>query len=152
LPGRPSRSCSNRRSAAFRHSRCAVRSLVRDDRGSSAVEFVLVGVLLTALTLAVLQFALAVYLRNVVHDAAVEGAYHAALADTTLADGAARTRLIVERAFGEGVVNEVTVRETSAFGERAIEVRVVATLPVLGLLGIPNGWEVSAHAPRESLD
>ncbi len=44
-----------------------------DDRGSSAVEFLLVGTLLTALTLAVLQLALAVYVRNVVHDAAVEG-------------------------------------------------------------------------------
>ncbi|HET8926556.1 MAG TPA: TadE/TadG family type IV pilus assembly protein, partial [Microbacterium sp.] len=57
--------------------------LASDDAGSSPVEFVLVGALLTVLTLAVLQLGLAVYVRNVVHDAAVEGAFHAALADTS---------------------------------------------------------------------
>ena len=62
-----------------------MRRLRDDDDGSSAVEFVLVGTLLTLLTLAVLQLALAVYIRNVVHDAAVEGAYHGALADTDAA-------------------------------------------------------------------
>lgn len=129
-----------------------MRALLRDEDGSSAVDFVLVGVLVTAITLAVLQLALAVYLRNVVHDAAVEGAYHAALADTSLQDGADRTREIVGRAFGEGVVNDVAVRESSALGAPSVEVRVVATLPLLGLLGIPNGWEVTAHAPRETLD
>ena len=46
-----------------------MRRLRDDDDGSSAVEFVLVGTLLTLLTLAVLQLALAVYIRNVVHDA-----------------------------------------------------------------------------------
>ena len=35
--------------------------MLRDDAGSSPVEFVLVGTLLTALTLAVLQIAVAVY-------------------------------------------------------------------------------------------
>ena len=50
------------------------------------------GTLLTVVTLAVLLFGLAVYVRNVVHDAAVEGAFHAALADTTLAEGAERAR------------------------------------------------------------
>ena len=60
----------------------------------------LVGTLLTVLTLGVLQFGLAIYVRNVVHDAAVEGAYHAALADTSLAEGAQRTREIVARTVG----------------------------------------------------
>ena len=53
-----------------------IRALLADDRGSSPVEFVLVGALLTLLTLGVLQLGLAVYVRNVVHDAAVEGALH----------------------------------------------------------------------------
>ena len=122
-----------------------------DERGSSPVEFVLVGTLLTVLTLAVLQLALAVYVRNVVHDAAVEGAYHAALADTELGEGADRARLAISRAVGADYAGDVTVGTTEAFGHTVVEVRVRTTLPVFGLLGIPYGLEVEAHAPMESL-
>lgn len=122
------------------------------DDGSSPVEFVLVGMLLTVLTLAVLQFGLAVYVRNVVHDAAVEGAYHAALADTSLEEGARRTRDIVTRTVGAEYAADVTVRETTALGHPSVEVRVAATLPLVGLLGAPRLMEVTAHAPVESLD
>lgn len=122
------------------------------DDGSSPVEFVLVGTLLTVLTLAVLQFGLAVYVRNVVHDAAVEGAYHAALADTSLDEGARRTRDIVTRTVGPQYPAEVTVRETTTLGHPAVEVRVAATLPLVGLLGSPRTMEVTAHAPVESFD
>ena len=125
---------------------------LRDDAGASPVEFVLVGTLLTVLTLGVLQFGLAVYVRNVVHDAAVEGAYHAALADTTLAEGAQRTRDIVGRAIGAEYATDVSVQETAALGQRTVEVRVEATLPLVGLLGAPRGMEVTAHAPVESFD
>ncbi|MCT9820397.1 pilus assembly protein [Microbacterium sp. W1N] len=123
-----------------------------EDAGSSTVEFVLVGSMLTILTLAVLQFALAVYVRNVVHDAAVDGAYHAALADVSLEEGAARTRQIIERTVGAGFVAEVAIADAGAPGAATIEVTVTATLPLVGLLGAPRGWEVSAHAPAESFD
>lgn len=123
-----------------------------DDVGASPVEFVLVGTLLTVLTLGVLQFGLAVYVRNVLHDAAVEGAYHAALADTTLADGAQRTRDIVGRTIGAEYATDVTVRETASLGQQTVEVRVESTLPLVGLLGAPRGLEVTAHAPVESFD
>lgn len=125
---------------------------LRDDAGASPVEFVLVGTLLTVLTLGVLQFGLAVYVRNVVHDAAVEGAYHAALADTTLAEGAQRTRDIVGRTIGAEYATDVIVHETAALGQQTVEVRVQATLPLVGLLGTPRGLEVTAHAPVESFD
>lgn len=122
------------------------------DSGSSPVEFVLVGTLLTVLTLGVLQFGLAVYVRNVVHDAAVEGAYHAALADTSLDDGARRTREIVSRTVGEAYAADVMVRETTALGHASVEIRVAATLPLVGLLGAPRTMEVTASAPVESFD
>lgn len=122
------------------------------EEGSSPVEFVLVGSLLTVLTLAVLQLGLAVYVRNVVHGAAVEGAYHAALADTSLQEGAARTRDIVARTVGAEYAAAVTVRETVALGHPAVEVRVSTTLPLVGLLGAPRALEVAAHAPVESFD
>ena len=92
--------------------------------GSSPVEFVLVGTLLTLLTLGVLQFGLAVYVRNVVHDAAVEGAYHAALADTSLADGADRTREIVSRTVGAEYAADVErAGRSSALGQPAVRRR-----------------------------
>lgn len=129
-----------------------LREVIDDERGSSPVEFVLVGSMLTVLTLAVLQFGLAVYVRNVVHDAAVEGAYHAALADTTLADGAERTRAIVARTVGDEYAADVSVSEASRLGHETVEVTVRATLPLVGLLGIARTMEVSAHAPVESFD
>ena len=66
----------------------SIRRLLADERGSGPAEFVMVGAVLTVLTLAVLQLGLAVYVRNVIHDAAAEGAHHAALADVTPAAGA----------------------------------------------------------------
>lgn len=123
-----------------------------DDRGSSPVEFVLVGTLLTVLTLGVLQFGLAVYVRNVVHDAAVEGAYHAALADTSPADGERRTRDIVSRTVGAEYASDVRVRELAASGGAVVEVTVRTTLPLVGFLGLPRSLEVTARAPAESFD
>jgi len=126
------------------------RAVAADDAGSSPVEFVLVGSLLTVLTLAVLQLGLAVYVRNVVHDAAVEGAYRAALADTSLADGAERTREIVTRTVGSTYAGDIQVRETADLGGPSVVVTVRAPLPLAGLLGIPRTMEVTAHAPAES--
>ena len=134
------------------HALRAVRSRIADDRGSSPVEFVLVGTMLTLLTLAVLQLGLALYVRNVVHDAAVEGAHHAALADTSLADGVERTRQIIARTVGADYATEVSARESAALGMASVEVTVRAVLPLVGLLGAPGSLEVTAHAPVETLD
>jgi Flp pilus assembly protein TadG len=126
--------------------------LSADDRGSAAVEFVLVGVLLTGLTLAVLQIGLASYVRNLVHDAAVEGAYHAALADVPVEEGALRAKAIVDRTVGEGFVTSASAREHTAGEERTVEVTLVATMPLIGIIGIPDAWEVRAHAPASRFD
>lgn len=126
--------------------------LVLDSRGSAPVEFVLVGVVLTALTLAIIQFGVAVYVRNVVHDAAVEGAHRAALADTSLAEGAERTREIITRTVGGAFAEDVSARDSERLGYPAVEVTVRTTLPLVGLIGVPWALEVSAYAPAESLD
>ncbi|MET2012372.1 TadE/TadG family type IV pilus assembly protein [Microbacterium chocolatum] len=116
------------------------------------MEFVLVGLLLTALTLGVLQFGLAVYVRNVVHDAAVEGAFHAALADVETSEGVQRTRQVIVRTIGAEYAEDVVVAERLVAGAPTVTVRVRTPLPVLGLWGIPGTWEVSADAPVESFD
>ena len=121
-----------------------------DEGGASPVEFVLVGTLLTLLTLGALQLGLAIYVRNLVHDAAVEGAYHAALADTSIAEGAARTAEIIRRTVGSEYASDIEARRTTALGHPTIEVTVHAPLPLVGLLGAPRMLEVSAHAPLES--
>lgn len=115
------------------------------------MDFVLVGALLTTLTLAVLQLGFAVYVRNVVHDAAVEGAYYAALADTTLADGAQRTRVSISHAVGEAYAADITADESDLLGHPTAVVTVRTTLPIIGLIGVPYAMEVDAHAPMESL-
>lgn len=122
-----------------------------EDRGSSPVDFVLVGALLTALTLAVLQLGFAVYVRNVVHDAAVEGAHYAALADTTLDDGAERTRLAISRAVGDAFTGDIVVSQSDRLGHPTAVVTVRTTLPIIGLIGVPYALEVNADAPMESL-
>ena len=126
--------------------------MLREDRGSSPVEFVLVGTLLTALTLAVLQLALAMYVRNVVHDAAVEGAHHAALADITPAEGVARARQVITRAVGASYAEEISVFSHRSLGVPTIEIRVRTTLPLFGLIGVPDAVEVSGRAPIESFE
>lgn len=126
------------------------RAVDDGDRGSSPVEFVLVGSLLTVLTLAVMQLALAVYVRNVVHDAAVEGAYVAALADATLADGADRAREVITRAVGASYAEDIAVVQESVLGEQVVKVAVTAPLPVIGLLGLPQALTVEADAPKET--
>jgi hypothetical protein len=68
------------------------------ERGSAVVDFVLVGVLVVALLLAVLQVAVYVHLRNVVVASAQEGARYAANADVPAEVGAARTLEVVGQA------------------------------------------------------
>ena len=125
-------------------------SLLADERGASPVEFVLVGTLLTALTLAVLQLAFAMYVRNVVHDAAVEGAHYAALADTGPAEGRERTRAVITRAIGPQYAEDVAIGEDGTLGHPSVVVRVRTTLPIVGLIGVPHGMEVEARAPVET--
>lgn len=121
-----------------------------DDRGSAPVEFLLVGLVLTVLTLAILQLALAIYLRNVAHDAAVEGAYHGALADITPEEGAARAELVAERVVGDGFISRAAAERFESPAGDEVEVTLWTTMPLLGLWGIPDGWEVTARAPAAS--
>lgn len=109
------------------------------------------GVLLTVLTLGVLQLGFALYVRGVVHDAAVEGAYHAALADTALEAGAERADALIARTVGDGYAHGATADTGVVDGRDVAVVTVTAALPLAGVFGMSGGWEVTAHAPLESL-
>ena len=122
------------------------------ERGSAPAEFVMVGALLTLLTLSVVQLGLAMHVRNTLLDAAGEGARFAALADRTLADGAVRTRELITTAIGPAYATDVSITEGAYLGHRAAVVTVRAPLPVIGLIGFDGGVEVTGRAALEIVD
>jgi TadE-like protein len=122
------------------------------ERGSAAAEFVMVGALLTVLTLSVLQLGFALHIRNTVLDAAAEGARFGSLADNSLADGVARTRELIASALGPGYARDVSAVYGSYLGHPAAIVTVRTPLPLIGLIGIEGGLEVEGHAAVETLD
>jgi Flp pilus assembly protein TadG len=128
------------------------RHVRRGEAGSAVAEFVMVVSLLTFLTLMVMQLALALHIRNTVLDAAAEGARYATLADSSLPAGAQRTRDLITTAIGARYATDVVARYGEGAGYPNVEVRVIAPLPLMGLLGAPRGLEVVAHAAVESLD
>jgi hypothetical protein len=128
------------------------RSYTANDRGSAPAEFVMVGALLTVLTLTVLQLGFALYIRNTLLDAAAEGARYGALADNRLSDGVARTRDLIATALGEDYARDVSATYGTYLGHPASMVTVRTPLPLIGLIGLDGGLEVVGHASVESLD
>ena len=129
--------------------RRTIHAVAADERGSAVAEFTLVGILLTVLALAVVQLALALHVRNTLLDAAAEGARYAALAGSSRADGVARTKDLIAAAVSAEYAQDVTTGVTTIGGVPVVEVTVRATLPVVGLLGLQRGLEVSGHAAIE---
>lgn len=123
----------------------------RGERGSAPAEFVMVAGLLTVLALGILQLSLALFVRNTVLDAAAEGARIAALADGSLGDGAQRTRQLIGDAMGRNFTVEVSADYERRLGVPATVITVRARLPVVGLLGVEGGLEVSGHAALETV-
>jgi Flp pilus assembly protein TadG len=103
-------------------------------RGSAVVDFVLVGVLVVALLLAVLQVAVYVHLRNVVVASAQQGARYAANADVPTDAGAGRTLEIVGQATSvqtaAGLACE-SVQEVDGSGLTLVVVRCSGEVPSL---------------------
>lgn len=127
------------------------RRRLLDDRGSAAVELVLVGVLLTLVTLSVLQVAFALHVRTTLIDAAAEGARFGALADSTLDAGIERTRELISTALGEGYAQSVSAGTGAFGGHPVVIVTVRAPLPLIGMAGLPETLEVSGRAALEPL-
>lgn len=103
------------------------------------------------LTLSVIQLGLALLIRNTVLDAASEGARYGALADNSIDDGVGRTRDLITTALGPAYARDITVTRGSYDGYPADIVTVKTPLPLIGLIGIPNGLEVHGHAAIETL-
>ncbi|MBT0774108.1 hypothetical protein KIH74_34505 [Kineosporia sp. J2-2] len=100
--------------------------------------------------LSLLQLALIVHVRNVLVDCAVQGARYGALSDQDPQAGADRTRSLIREELSEVYAQQVTANEMDLGGATVIEVRVVAPLPILGLIGAGRGASVAGHAFAES--
>jgi Flp pilus assembly protein TadG len=109
------------------------------ERGSAAVDFVLVGALVTVLVAGVLQLALGLHVRATLIDCAAEGARFGALLSSSPEQGAQRARELIAGALSPAYARDVEPALTSVGGVPVLEVRVRAPLPVLGLLG-PSGF------------
>jgi hypothetical protein len=104
----------------------------RPDRGSAPVEFVLVSVLLVAVTLSVLQIAFVAHIRSIAIDSAIAGAAHAALADTTDADGVARTEELIGGGIAQGLVQGVSVNSARVGDREVVVVSANLAIPIVG--------------------
>jgi Flp pilus assembly protein TadG len=102
------------------------------DCGAAAVEFVLVGTLVTLLFLAVLQVGIDFYVRNVVASSLADGARYGANAD--IASGpaaAARANQEISAALGERYATARALPPTTVDGAPVVEVQARVRLPLL---------------------
>ena len=120
------------------------------ERGSAPVDFVLTSILVVIVVLALLQLALGLHVRNVLTDAAGEGARRAALVGGTEAEARDRVLALSDAALRDGYVESATVTRTQADGVGLVEVEITAPLPLLGLLGPAGTLTVTGHAVDEA--
>lgn len=124
------------------------------DRGSAAVDFVLLSVLLVLLLFAVLQVAVFVYARNVVSAAAADGARFAANAGVTPSAGEARARLVLREGLPDRTAEAIACRGEDAVdapsGLDVARVRCHGRLPMLLLpFDLPMQIDVDSAVVKE---
>ena len=122
------------------------------DDGSAVVDFALVGGLLSLLFLSIVQLGLVVHVRNTLIDCAAQGARYGARAGRTPTDGIARTRELVAAELSDGYaarLSDVSAAVVTRSGVQAVEVRVSAPLPLVGLVGPAGELSVRGHAFAE---
>jgi Flp pilus assembly protein TadG len=122
----------------------------RRERGAAVADFALVSTLVLAVFLGVFQLGLALYTRNMLISCASEGARAGARADAVPGQGVARAQALISRSLSPAYARRVTSREAVVAGVRVVEVRVVAPVPVLGLLGPADRLDVVGRAFVES--
>lgn len=119
------------------------------ERGAAAVDFVLVSVLVIVLFLAALQLGLTLHVRNTLIACAAEGARLGARADAAPGAGVGRTRELISTGLSPRFAGDVRATTESVGGVQVMRVRVVAPLPVVGLLGPGGRLDVSGRAYLE---
>lgn len=121
-----------------------------DERGAAVADFAMVSVLVVGVFLAVFQLGLALHTRNTLISCASEGARLGARADAAPEQGVARTQSLISASLSPRYARHVSTRQTLVEGVRVVEVRVVAPVPVLGLLGPDERLDVVGRAFLEA--
>lgn len=121
----------------------------RSDSGSAVVDFVLVTLVLVPLVLGIIHLALVLHVRNTLTNAAAEAARRAAVHGAESRDGTAYARGQIDDSIGGRFVQQINTQETSIDGAAALEVRIRAEVPPLGLWGPAVELSVVGHAIRE---
>ena len=117
-----------------------------NERGNATAEFVMVSALVVLLFLGVLQVAFALFTRNVLQDAASQGARYGAMLDREPADGEERTRDLLYSVLPDQYSTTISSSITQWQGAEAVQITVTAPVPLLGPFGVATQWEVSGHA------
>jgi Flp pilus assembly protein TadG len=123
---------------------------VHDERGAAVADFTMVSVLVVGLFLAVFQLGLALHTRNTLISCASEGARLGARADAVPGQAVSRTQSLISASLSSRYARHVSSRQTVVEGVRVVEVRVVAPVPVLGLLGPDDRLDVVGRAFLEA--
>ena len=124
----------------------------RSDLGSAVAEFALIASLLALILAGALQIGLVIHVRNTVIDSAIAGARQASLADQTPRDGQKLTRDLIRVSVGERYAQKVTVSTSQRGAVEIVEVRVTTPLPVLGLWGPAEVWDLRGRSIVEDVD
>ncbi|GAB78376.1 TadE-like protein [Austwickia chelonae] len=121
----------------------------RTEEGSAVVDFVLVSVLVCAITLSLLQLGFALHVRNTLTWAASEGARAGARTGMTLEQGAARSQDLVTQSLSARYAQDVHVLRRVENGVAVVEVQITAPLPVIALWGPPGAVTTRGRAFAE---
>jgi len=119
------------------------------ERGSAPVEFVMVGVLLVAVALTVLQIAFVAHIRAVAIDSAIAGAAHAALADTADSEGVVRATELVTNGVAASLVRSVFIASGEVAGKPIASVTIRLGVPTIGPWLPVAETDVTGRAFRE---
>jgi len=123
---------------------------LQEERGAAVADFTMVSMLVVGLFLAVAQLGLALHTRNTLISCASEGARLGARADAVPGQSISRTQSLISASLSARYGRHVTSRQTVVEGARVVEVRVVAPIPVLGLLGPEGRLDVVGRAFLEA--
>lgn len=115
------------------------------EEGSAVVEFALVVPLVLLVFLAIVQVAVAGFVRTTLTASAAEGARAGALSGSDLRTAERRTHELAEESMVSAAVVSIDAQREARAGMELIVVTIEAKTPVAGLLG-PATQTIVAHA------
>lgn len=122
-----------------------------NDSGSATVGYVLVAIMVLFLVGALLQVTIALHIRNLAIDAALQGAQYAARDNVTISEGVKRTERILRADLGGKHIQRIRGwnQHDAATGRQIVNVEVTYTWPLFGPYGLPGKAKAIGHAIEE---